>query len=253
MLTHRRLMLSLVKRDILARYRGSFGGALWAVLTPFLLMATYFFVFGVVLKTRFSADASGTGYVLYFLAGMLPWLAFSEAVGRAPTIILEHRTLVKKVVFPLEILPPNLVLSGLLTEAIGAAIFLIGLFVIRGAVPVSALWLPVLLVPQVLLTSGLAWLLAATGVFVRDLGQVIGFLLTLWFFLTPICYEERADLPLLALNPIYVLVRGYRAVLLQNISPWSPGLAWLWVGSLVVALLGYAWFHRLRKSFADVI
>ncbi len=251
--THRKLIVSMVQRDILARHRGSFGGALWAFLTPLLLMATYFLVFGVVLKTRFSSDPSTSGYVFYFLAGMLPWLAFSEAVGRSPTVILEYRTFVKKLVFPLETLPVNLVLSGLVTEAFGLAIFISGLFIARDGVPSSIVWLPVLLVPQVLLTAGIGWLLAATGAFVRDLGQVIGFLLTLWFFLTPICYEERADLPLLALNPIYVLVRGYRDVLLQGVSPWNAGLAWLWVGSAAVALLGYAWFHRLRKSFADVV
>lgn len=251
--TNRKLIRSMVQRDILARYRGSFGGALWAFLTPLLLMATYFFVFGVVLKTRFSADTSTSGYVFYFLAGMLPWLAFSEAVGRSPTVILEYRTFVKKLVFPLDTLPMNLVLSGLVTEAFGIAIFVSGLFIVRDGVPGSIIWLPVLLVPQILLTVGISWILAATGVFVRDLGQVIGFLLTLWFFLTPICYEERADLPLLALNPIFVLVRGYRDVLLNDVSPWNAGLAWLWVGSAAVALLGYAWFHRLRKSFADVV
>lgn len=255
---NRGLIASMVKRDILARYRGSFGGALWTMLTPLLLMATYFFVFGVVLKTRFSADTSGTGYVLYFLAGMLPWLAFSEAVGRSPSVILEYRTFVKKLVFPLDTLPMNLVLAGLVTEAFGILIFLIGLFIARGGVPASIVWLPALLIPQILFTVGVSWLLAATGVFVRDLGQVIGFLLTLWFFLTPICYEERHDLPgwisnVLNFNPILVLVRGYRAILLENASPWSPGMVAFWVGSAAVAILGYAWFHRLRKSFADVI
>ena len=255
---NRKLIGSMVQRDILARYRGSFGGVLWTFLTPLLLMATYFFVFGVVLKTRFSADSSTSGYVFYFLAGMLPWLAFSEAVGRSPSVILEYRTFVKKLVFPLDTLPMNLALAGLVTEAFGITIYLAGLMVARDGIPASILWLPVLLIPQILLTAGIGWILAATGVFVRDLGQVIGFLLTLWFFLTPICYEERTDLPAwisgaLAFNPILVLVRGYRAVLLENASPWSAGMAWLWVGSAAVAILGYAWFHRLRKSFADVI
>lgn len=255
---HRNLTLSMTRRDILARYRGSFGGALWTLLTPLLLMATYYFVFGVVLQARFSGDASRSGYVLYFLAGMLPWLAFSEAVGRAPSVILEYRTFVKKVVFPLDTLPVNLVLAGLVTEAFALVIFLGGLWAARGSVPASALWLPALIVPQVLLTAGICWALAATGVFVRDLGQAIGFILTLWFFLTPICYEESKEIPewiarVLAFNPVYVLVRGYRAILLENHSPWNANLIALWVGSAAVAVLGYTWFHRLRKSFADVI
>jgi lipopolysaccharide transport system permease protein len=254
---NRKLMGSMVRRDILSRYRGSFGGTLWTFLNPLLLMATYFFVFGVVLRTRFGADTSRTGFVLYFLAGMLPWLAFSEAVGRAPYVILEYRSFVKKIVFPLETLPINLVISGAVTEGFGLLIFAIGLLTVRGSVPASVLWLPLLLIPQILFTAGLAWILAATGVYVRDLGQVTGYLLTLWFFLTPICYPESSlpaeAIPILRFNPLFVLVRAYRAVFLENHAPSIRGLVGLWIVSAAVAVVGYAWFHRLRKSFADVL
>jgi len=253
---NRKLMGSMVRRDILSRYRGSFGGTVWTFLNPLLLMATYFFVFGVVLRTRFGADTSRTGFVLYFLAGMLPWLAFSEALGRAPWVILEHRTFVKKIVFPLETLPVNLVISGAVTEAFGLLIFLAGLLMVRGSVPASVLWLPLLIVPQILFTAGLCWILAATGVYVRDLGQITGYLLTLWFFLTPICYPESSLPPeaigVLRFNPLFVLVKAYRAVFLENQAPTMRGLAGLWIVSVAVAVIGYAWFHRLRKSFADV-
>jgi lipopolysaccharide transport system permease protein len=254
---NRKLIGSMVRRDILSRYRGSFGGMLWTFLNPLLLMATYFFVFGVVLHTRFGNDTTRTGFVLYFLAGILPWLAFSEAVGRSPYVILEYRTFVKKIVFPLETLPINLVISGAITEAFGLVIFMIGLFAVRGAIPVSVVWLPLLLIPQILFTAGLAWILAATGVYVRDLGQVTGYLLTLWFFLTPICYPESSlpasAIPILRFNPLFVLVRAYRAVFLENQSPSMRGVVGLWMVGAAVAITGYAWFHRLRKSFADVI
>jgi lipopolysaccharide transport system permease protein len=254
---NRKLMGSMVRRDILSRYRGSFGGTVWTFLNPLLLMATYFFVFGVVLRTRFGADTSRTGFVLYFLAGMLPWLAFSEALGRSPWVILEYRSFVKKIVFPLETLPVNLVISGAVTEAFGLLIFVIGLLVVRGTVPASVVWLPLLIVPQILFTAGLAWILAATGVYVRDLGQITGYLLTLWFFLTPICYPESqlppSAIAVLRFNPLFVLVKAYRAIFLENHAPTMRGLAGLWIVSVAVALLGYAWFHRLRKSFADVI
>ncbi|HLX43078.1 MAG TPA: ABC transporter permease [Bryobacteraceae bacterium] len=254
---NRKLIRSMVRRDILARYRGSFGGALWTFLSPLLLMATYAFVFGVVLKTRFGADTSGVGYVLYFLAGMLPWLAFSEAIGRAPYVILEYRNFVKKLVFPIETLPANLVISGAVTECFALMIFLAGILAARHSIPPSVLWLPALVIPQLLLTAGLCWFLAALGIFVRDLGTIMGFLLTLWFFLTPICYPE-ASLPpealkLLSLNPMLILVRGYRAIFLENHAPASGPLAALWIASIVIAIVGHAWFHRLRKSFADVI
>jgi lipopolysaccharide transport system permease protein len=257
---NRNLIRSMVRRDLLARYRGSFGGALWTFLNPLLLMATYAFLFGVVLKQRFGADATGTGYVLYFLAGMLPWLAFSEAVGRAPYVILEHRNFVKKLVFPLETLPANLVISGAVTEMFGLLIFIAGLLAARHTIPVAVVWLPLLIIPQLLLTAGLCWFLAALGIFVRDLGAVIGFILTLWFFLTPICYPEASwsSVPpgvvrILSANPIFILVRGYRAIFLENHTPGWPGVAALWVAGLVVAIAGHAWFHRLRRSFADVI
>jgi len=256
--TNRKLIGSMVRRDILARSRGSFGGSMWAVLNPLLLMATYFFVFGVVLQQKFGEDTSRTGYVLYFLAGMLPWLPFSEAVGRSPNVVIEHRNFVKKLVFPLETLPVNLVIAGAVTEAFALAIFIAGLVAARGSVPWSVLWLPALIVPQLLLAAGLCWFLSALGVFVRDLGQIIGFLLTLWFFLTPICYPESTKIPaavahILSYNPILVLVRGYRAIFLEGKAPAFGPLAALWIGSGVVALLGHAWFHRLRRSFADVI
>jgi lipopolysaccharide transport system permease protein len=255
--SNRRLMISMVRRDILARYRGSFGGALWTVLNPLLLMTTYFFVFGVVLKTRFGNDTSRSGFVLYFLAGMMPWLAFSEAVARSSTIIVEYRNFVKKLVFPIETLPVNLVIGGLVSEAFALLIFVIGLLIARGSVPASIIWLPVLLIPQMLITAGICWFLAATGVFLRDLGQIMGFVLTLWFFITPICYPE-ASIPggaaqILALNPIFWLVKAYRAVFLENRAPDLMTLLELTVGGAVVALLGYGWFARLRKSFADVI
>ena len=194
-----RLIGSMARRDILARYRGSFGDVFWTILNPLLLMATYFFVFGVVLRTRFGPDQSSTSFALYFLAGMLPWLAFTEPAGRAPHVILEHRNFV-------------------------------------------------------------CWFLSALGVYVRDLGQIMGFLLTLWFFITPICYPESSlsTLPagafaILRKNPFYVLVRGYRAIFLENHAPELMPLAKLWGVALVVFLLGYAWFYKLRKNFADVI
>ena len=252
-----RLIRSMVRRDILARYRGSFGDVFWTVLNPLLLMSTYFFVFGVVLRTRFGPEQSRTGFALYFLAGMLPWLAFSEPVGRASSVILEHRNFVKKLIFPLDILPVNQVLSGLVTEAFGTLVFVTGLLVLRHSVPVSVVWLPALLIPQLLFTAGVCWFLAALGAFVRDLGQIMGFVLTLWFFITPICYPE-ANLPpgalaVLRKNPIFVLVRGYRAVFLEGHAPELLPVIKLWAVALAAFWLGHIWFTKLRKSFADII
>jgi lipopolysaccharide transport system permease protein len=254
---NRGLIRVMVRRDILGRYRGSFAGAFWTVINPLLLMLTYFFVFGMVLRTRFGPSGSRSEFALYFLAGMLPWLAFSEALGRAPVVMLEHRNFVKKLVFAVETLPVNLVVAGLVSEAFAVALYCVFLWVVRGSVPGALVWLPMLILPQVLLTAGLVWFLAALGVFMRDLGQIMGFVLTMWFFITPICYPE-ASLPpsatlVLSKNPLFVLVRGYRDIFLENRMP-ALGPVWkLWLVAVVVFVLGHAWFYRLRKSFADLL
>jgi lipopolysaccharide transport system permease protein len=255
---NRSLMHSMVKRDILGRFRGSFGGWFWTVLNPLMLMSTYFFVFGIVLKPKNERDPAA--FALYLIAGMLPWLAFSEAVGRAPVNMLEHRQFIKKLLFPIETLPVNIMLAGFVSELFGLLIYFAGLLLARGHLPVSILWLPVLVIPQMLFTAGLCWFLAALGVFFRDLAQINGFLLTLWFFLTPICYSESAltTMPqavraILERNPMYVLVHGYRDLFLRGHAPaWGP-LSKLYLLSALVFLFGHAWFHKLKKSFADII
>jgi lipopolysaccharide transport system permease protein len=254
---NRNLLASMTRRDVLQRYRGSAGDVLWTILHPVLLMATYFFVFGIVLQSRLGPDTSRTAWAFYFLAGMLPWLGMSEAIGRAPNAILENRVLVKKVVFPVEILPVTQVLSALVTQFFAIAVFVLALLIVRQNVPGAVVWLPLLIIPQVLFTLGFNWLLSATGVYLRDIGQMIGFLLTLWFFLTPICYPETSLPPgaaeILTKNPVYVLVRGYRAIFLDGQAPPLAALGKLWLLSGVVFLGGHAWFYKLRRSFADVI
>jgi lipopolysaccharide transport system permease protein len=256
--TNRSLIRSMTRRDILGRYRGSFGGATWAVLNPLLLMLTYVFIFGVVLQQKFNPGDQPADYVLYFLAGMLPWLAFSEAVGRSPTILVEYRNFIKKLRFPVVTLPVNIVGSGFVTECFGLVIFALGLILMRGGLPVTVAWLPALVIPQLLFTAGICWFLSALGLFVRDLGQVIGYIVTLWFFLTPICYREQAMKqtvlgPILIKNPIYVLVRAYRSVLLEGHAPDLRALAIFWCIAILVFFGGHAWFYKLRKWFADVI
>jgi lipopolysaccharide transport system permease protein len=254
---NRSLIRTLSRRDILGRYSGSFLGALWTVLNPLLLMLTYFFVFGMVLQSRVPGDPSRVSFALYLLCGMLPWLAFSEAAARAPGILLEHRNFIKKLLFPVEILPVNLTVSGLVTEFFGLALFVAAVFIVRGRVPLTALYVPVIAIPQFLLTAGICWFLAALGAFVRDLAQINGFLLTIWFFITPICYPEQsmpaAAITLLDKNPFYVFVHAYRAVLLDGVQPDWPSLGWLTLAAVLVFIAGHAWFYKLRKSFADLL
>lgn len=253
---HHSLIFSMVRRDILGRYRGSMGGALWTLMHPLLLMIAYYFVFAVVLRVRFAPGQGRGGFIFYFLCGMLPWLAVSEAVGRAPGVVLEHSGFVKRVVFPLEILPLNLTTMGLATELFALMIFLPAVALGPG-MHWTAGYFPLILIPQLLFTAGLCWFLAALGVFLRDTGQVIGFVLTIWFFVTPICYPASSlpqqSLWLFRMNPVYTIVAAYRSVLLEGAAPeWMP-LMKLWIVSLAIFWAGHAWFFKAKKSFADLI
>ena len=257
---NRSLIRSMTRRDILGRYRGSFGGSAWAILNPLLLMLTYFFIFGIVLQQRFNVSDSPEDYVFYFLAGMLPWLAFSESVGRSPFILVDYRNFIKKLLFPVETLPLNIVGSGLVTEFFGLIIFATGLILARGWIPWTVIWLPVLAIPQIMFTAGICWFLAALGLFMRDIGPIISYVVTLWFFLTPICYSDRAlqqHAPIVAKilgwNPIFILVKGYRSILIEGRAPAAGPLMIFGLVALAVFILGHAWFYKLRKSFADIL
>jgi lipopolysaccharide transport system permease protein len=188
---------------------------------------------------------------------MLPWLAISEAVGRAPNVILEHRNFVKKLVFPVEILPVNLVFSGVALEMLALVIYLFFLMATREYIPTRALALPVLLVPQILITMGVCWAWAALGLFARDLAQVNGFLLTLVFFLTPICYPVEKLPPsaaaILQNFPLYQLVTDYRLLFISPVRPDWAMTGRLWLLGLAVFYCGYGVFRKLRPSFPDVL
>jgi len=253
---NRSLIRSMVRRDIAGRYAGSHAGVFWTIIHPLLLMLTYAFVFGLVLRTRFGNDDRPSSFVLYFLAGMLPWLPFSESAGRAAGVIVEHANFVKKLVFPLDILPVNIVFSGLFSQFFGVLVFFGALLVFGRDIYWTVLYLPLLIIPQLLFTLGVCWLLAALGVIFRDLGQLMGFIITVWFFLTPICYDESLLGKyhwLFQINPFYILVRAYRVVLLEHSAPEWQSLLWLSAASTLVFLLGYGCFHRTRRQFADLV
>lgn len=254
---NRSLIAAMVSRDLQGRYRGSFGDRFWTIAQPLLLMVTYWFVFGVVLKTRFNGNPDPSIFVLYFLCGMLPWLAFSEAVGRAPNVVLENRNLVKKLVFPVEILPLNLVFSSLVTGGVALVIYLFFVRAILEWFPWTLLWLPFLLLPQFMLTAGICWAWAGIGLLARDLVQVNGFFLTTMFFLTPICYPEQSLpaglVPVLQKFPIYKLVAEYRLLLIAGSAPDWRVYGQLLLMAVVIFYLGYGVFRKLRPSFPDVL
>ena len=251
------LIWPLARRMLVARYRGSALGLLWALLTPAVMIGVFTFLFAGVFGARFTEGGTPWEYALYLFCGLLPWTAFSESLQQSSGIVVAHANLVKRVVFPLEALPVAQTLAALAAQGFGTAALVVATLVVRRELHATLLWLPVLLVPQLLLTLGGAWLVASLGVFIRDTAQVLGLVLMAWLYLTPIIYPEQVVparfRPALELNPFTPLVRSYRRALLEGAPPDWQGLAYTTAFALAAFLLGYWWFARTRKNFADVI
>ncbi|MGH9967873.1 MAG: ABC transporter permease [Pyrinomonadaceae bacterium] len=251
------LIISLTRRELASRYKGSALGIIWALLNPVVMIAIFTFIFAGIFGARFGKSVSHWDYALYLFCGLLPWTMFQEAAQRSATTIVSHANLVKRVVFPLETLPLAETLASLGNQLFGTLALLVAILVIRHELHISLLWLPVLVIPQLLLTLGAAWLIASLGVFLRDIAQGVSLLLMAWMFLTPIIYPEsivpeRYRL-FININPFTSLIRSYRRILLEGEPPDWRGLAYFTVFALATFFFGYWWFARTRKNFADVI
>src|SRR6266853_5677624 len=184
------LVLSLAKRELAARYKGSVLGILWALLTPIVMIAIFTIIFAGIFKTKFGVSNSSWDYALYLFCGLLPWNAFQESVQLSSTTIVGHANLVKRVVFPLETLPVSQSLAAIANQMFGTLALILAAALLRKEVHATIAFLPLLLLPQLLGTFGAAWLLASLGVFVRDIVQGITLFLLAWMYLTPIIYPE---------------------------------------------------------------
>lgn len=252
------LISALVKREVIGRYRGSFMGILWSFLNPVFMLLVYTFVFSVVFKARWSGGSeSKTEFALVLFSGMIVFAFFSECVNRAPGLILSNVNYVKKVVFPLEILPWVTLGAAMFHLLVSLLVWLIFYVVLFGVPHATLLLFPLVLLPLALFTIGISWLLASLGVYLRDVGQIVGVLTTALMFLSPIFFPVSA-LPekyqiLLHLNPLTLVIEQTREVLvwgrIPDIKLWGMYLA----GSAIIAWLGFAWFQKTRKGFADVL
>src|SRR4026208_2590393 len=224
------LIYSFAKRELLGRYKGSALGIAWAVLTPVVMIAIFTFIFAGIFGARFGAGDSHWDYALYLFCGLLPWSMFQETVQQSSNTIVTNANLVKRVVFPLETLPAAQAFAALGNQLFATIALLIATLVIRQNLQLTALWLPLLLIPQLLFALGAAWLIASLGVFLRDIAQGITLLLMAWMYLTPIIYPESivpARLRrFITLNPFTPLVRSYRNIFLDATAPDWPGLAY---------------------------
>jgi lipopolysaccharide transport system permease protein len=254
---HRGLMRSMVRRDLSNRYKGSVIGPAWAIITPAVMIIIFTAIFSGIFRARFGAQGGHFSFAVYLFCGLLPWSAFSEGVQRSTTSLTDNVNLVKRVVFPTEALPVNLALSGVAQQLIGTVVLLAGALLLEHTIRPTALLLPLLLVPQFLVTAGLGWLMASLGVFIRDMPQINHLSLTTWMYLTPIFYPENIIPPkyqwMVNLNPMAPLIRNYRRILLEGMGPDWRGLGVTTAFALICFVLGYWWFQRTKKAFADIL
>jgi lipopolysaccharide transport system permease protein len=254
---HRELLLELVKRDVLQRYRGSIGGVFWSLLQPVLALALFTFVFSRIFHARWpGVGEAGTAHVpIMLFAGMLLYTLLSENLTRATGLIAAHANYVKRVVFPLELLPLATALGIGLHALIQLAVWLLALILMTGTLHWGLLWAPLMLLPLFVLVLGLSWLLAATSVFVRDLAQLVPLLTSALAFLAPVFYPLGAvpepARSWIALNPLSFVVEQMRAVVVLGETPQAQGWA-LYAGvALAVGWLGFVVFQRMRPGLAD--
>lgn len=252
------LILQLSRRDVASRYRGSVMGLLWSLLSPVVMLIVYTFVFSVVFKARWGIGGDDkTAFAMNVFAGIIVHSFFSECASRAPGLMLQYSSYVKRVVFPLWILPPVIIISALFHFFVSLFVLLLAHTLIHGFVHWQVLALPLIMLPLLLTALGTAWFLASLGVFLRDIGQIIPVLMTVMMFMSPVFYPISA-LPeqyqgWLYLNPLTPAIEMTRGLLLNgSFPPLSDYLFYLLGGGACTAL-GGLFFNRTRRGFADVL
>lgn len=259
MWSNRQLILQMTKRDVIGRYKGSVMGVMWSFLNPLFLLVIYTFVFSVVFKARWgtSLPESKTQFAILLFVGMIVHGLFAETLNRAPGLILSNVSYVKKIVFPLEILPVVAIGTALFHALVSVLVLVVAFVLINGYLQWTIVFLPLVLLPLIVLTLGAAWGLASLGVFLRDVAQPIGLIMTVLLFASPVFYPITAlpeyIRPWLMLNPLTFVIEQARAVLVFGQIPDWAGLAIYSLASLLIAWMGYAWFQKTRKGFANVL
>lgn len=254
---HRRLMWAFVVKDLRHRYVGSTIGFFWTVVTPLLELATYTFVFHVLLDIKFHPAGGWSNYALFLFSGMVTWFAFTEGVTRAASSVTEHGHLIKKVNFPAVVLPAHLIVSAVLNQGIRMAVLCSAALVLGHGLSWHIALIPFVVLVQMMLVLGLGLLLATTGVYFRDTVHWLNSFLLLGMFVTPIfypanVYPQQFKL-LLQLNPLAHLVGVYQELLLNHRFPHPHSVIVTVIVSVVCLLVGYSVFHHHREKFPDLV
>ena len=257
---NRQLIVQMTKREVVGRYQGSAFGLAWSFLNPVFMLVVYTFVFSEIFKSRWGGvggDDSKTQFAIVLFVGMIVLSLFSEVLNRAPGLILSNANYVKKVVFPIEILPVIAMGAAFFHSLISLGVLLAAFVLFNGYLYWTAVFFPLVLLPLIILTMGLAWMLASLGVFLRDVGQTIGIITTVLIFLSPVFYPVTAVperfRPFIMANPLTFIIEQAREVLIWGRLPNWLGLGAYTLAAVAIAWAGYAWFQKTRKGFADVL
>ena len=257
-LDHRSLTWELAKRDVLGRYRGASFGLLWALISPFLMLVIYTFAFGTVLGSKWpEVESGGASFAIVLFAALIVHGFFAECLNKAPQLVASQPNFVKRVVFPLDILPWPMVLSAAFHALANVLVFLLLQLILDGGIRATALWFPVVLLPLAALALAVGWALAALGVYLRDVGQVTPLLSVALLFLSsamvPPSVVPEGYRWLFELNPLSFIMEQSRDVLVRGIAPDFGGLVIYALVALAAAVLARGLFARLRRGFADVL
>lgn len=253
----RHILKTMVIKDIKSRYAGSLFGPLWIIATPIYQMLLYTFLFSIILKVRFDEGAGTSSFVIYLLAGLIPWIFFSEATVRGVSVFIDNAHIIKKVKFPLEVCVLSVIISSMVTFFVYTFFYLI-MLIFMGLLKFHTLPLFILpLIIQVLLIAGLSFGLGSMAVFFRDITQVIGMILNLLFFLVPIVYPSTAIPEKLRwvfdINPFYFIVETYRNVMIRGKIPDVFSILYPLTFSLLIFFAGYYIFNKTRDAFKDIL
>jgi lipopolysaccharide transport system permease protein len=256
---HRDLIRQFIRREIEGRYKGSFLGLFWSFITPLVMLLIYTFIFGVVFKARWpnAKTSSLSEFAVTLFCGLTAFNIFSECISRAPSLIVGVPGYVKKVVFPLEILPVSLLGSAIFHGLISLGILLVANLLVTGSFHWTILLLPLIALPLIFMSLGFGWFLASLGVFIRDVGYTVSLIVQVLFLTTPIFYPIE-NLPesvqiVIRLNPLSSVVENFRRVILWGRLPSWAGLSLWLLATGASMVMGYAWFMKTKKAFADVI
>jgi len=256
---HRHLIFNFAKRELIARYKGSTLGLIWSFINPLMLLAIYTYVFSVIFKAKWNIDVqeSKAEFALTLFCGLIAFNIFSEIANRSPSLIYNNHNYVKKVIFPLEVLPISVLMSILVNFCFSLSVLLVGQLIFMQKISFTVLLFPIVLIPLIFLSLAVSYFLASLGVYIRDVAQTIGIITNMLFFLTPVFYPISA-VPesfqiVMKINPLTFIIESFRGVILWNQFPPLSDFIYMTIGLGVLMMVSYSWFMFTKRGFSDVI